>query len=212
MWAILYCRFDAVVMLAERGADLSMVDIDGWNLLHVASIGGDCRCINWVLANSNIDINSTTNIGNTLINCALFYENLDAGKLLVEKGANLFKKNDDGESAMDQPMGPQVLEHAKNMVWQSVKPLLLLSTSFSTNAPPFDPSLATLPSVIKVLSNSHLVREEIAPFFRWTDIIIRDPVIDAEQKANKAKRRTEEAYAAAATSSSSSSNKRGRED
>ena len=91
-WAIFYCHLDAVVMLAERGADLSRVDShDGWNLFHLAARGGDCRCINWVLANTNIDINSTDNDGYTPIWWAIDYDNLDAGKLLVEKGANLFK-------------------------------------------------------------------------------------------------------------------------
>jgi hypothetical protein len=58
-----------------------------------------------------------------------------------------------------------------------------------------------------------LQREEIAPFLKRTDSIIRDPEVDKQQKANKAKRIAEEAYGAAATSSSSSSsNKRARED
>jgi ankyrin repeat protein len=215
MFALMNGRFAAANMLFGRGANLSKVCSQGRNMLHCAAEGFDIGCLKLVLANEpNIDINSTTNFGTNPIRYALLgYGNLDAGKLLVEKGANLFQKNSRGECAMDCSLGPQVLQHAKNMVWKSVKPLLLLSTSCNSDVIPFDPSIAIPSSLISVLGNSPLVRECIAPFFKRTDIIIRDPEVDKQKKANKAKRKAEEAYAAAvSSSSSSSSSKRARDD
>jgi ankyrin repeat protein len=82
--ALHYGRFNAVIMLARRGADLSRVDNDGWNVLYHASQGGDCECIEWVLANTSIDINNSTDIqGDTPIMSAICYARLDAAKLLL---------------------------------------------------------------------------------------------------------------------------------
>jgi len=97
-------------------------------------------------------------------------------------------------------LGPRVLEHAKYLVWASVKPILLLSSTCSTNVTPVDPSIATLPSVVSVLSNSHLVRECIAPFFKRTDIIIEDPIVTARRKEEAKKREAQEAFARSSSS------------
>ena len=84
---------------------------------------------------------------------------------------------------MVRPLGPQVLQHAKNLVWASVKDLLLVSKSCSTNATPVDPSIAIPPSLINALGNADLVREWIAPFLLRTDIITSDPDdVDEEQE------------------------------
>jgi hypothetical protein len=99
---------------------------------------------------------------------------LDAGKLLVEKGANLFKKNNIGISAMDEPSGSQVLQHAKDLIWESVKPLLLLSSACSTST--------QSTSLIKVFSISGIVRDYIAPYIMRKGLIIRDPEEDVDEE------------------------------
>ena len=153
----------------------------------------------------NIDINSTDTYGATPL-CALTKGHLDASKLLVEKGANLFANRAidvwacGGEGNIF--LGPQVLEYAKNLKWQSVKPLLLLSkavsiSSFHRNvivslnevsAQIHSANLATL-----VLANSDLVRY-IASFLRRTDVITSDP--DAPQIADAVRERIEAELAA----------------
>jgi hypothetical protein len=166
-----------------------------------------------VLANTTIDVNSTCNTGSTPIRWALSPQanRLDKGKLLVEKGANLFKKNDDGESAMDLPLGPQFLQHAKDLVWESVKPLLLLSKACSTNALPFNPSTAIPLPLITVFSIEGIVRDYIAPYIKRKDVITRDPSIPRPTKEpDDVKKRIEAGLAAGNSSSSSSSNKRAR--
>jgi hypothetical protein len=204
-------RFNAAIMLTGRGADLLRVGDGGWNVLHHASGGGDCECINLVLANTSIAINSTTNNGYNPIWFALLNERLNAGKLLIEKGANLFIKSDNGECALNKPLGPQVLQHAKDLIWVSVKPLLLLSKACSLAAD--DSHSTTLPSVVKVFVISGIVRDYIAPYVMRKDIIIRDPSIPRPPKQpDDVKMRIEAGLAAAASSSSSSNNKRAREE
>jgi ankyrin repeat protein len=149
MYSLYYWHLHVAIMLVGRGADLSWVNNDGSNVLHYAAGGGNCECIEWVLANTSIDVNSTDSEGWTPIIWALNNNRLDAGKLLVEKGANLFNKSDNAESAIDLVLGPQVLQHAKDLIWESVKPLLLLSSACSTSTPST--------SLIKVFSISGLV-------------------------------------------------------
>jgi ankyrin repeat protein len=208
MLAIYWGHLNTVIMLVGRGADLSRVDSGGSTMLHFASIGVNCECINWVLANTNIDINSANNALDTPINWALRYHHLATAMLLVEKGANLFKVNDEGKSGLDYDLGPLVLQHAKDLLWVSVKPLLLLSHSYSINALPSNPSISTPPSLIKVFGISGIVRL-IASFLRRNDIITHDPDdADEEQELDDVKLRVEAKLAAA----SSSSNKRAREE
>ncbi len=118
---------------------------------------------------------------------------MDAAKFLVEKGANLFTKDDDGDSAIDRLFGPLLLQHAKDLRFASVKSLLILSTSCSTNAPQFDESIAIPPSVIKVFSITGIVRDWIAPFLLRSDIIVRDPSVDVEEVIHNVGRRVEAA-------------------
>jgi hypothetical protein len=206
MVALFNCQLNAAIMLHYywRGADLYKVDNDGANILHVAAEGGDLQCIKWVLANASIDVNTNDDAGYTPIRCAVRDDHFDAGKLLVERGANLFKKNyASRESAMDHRLGPDILQHAKDLIWLSVKPLLLLSSACSTNALPSDPSISTPLSLVKALSISGLVREWIAPYVMRKGLIIRDPSIPRPPQSDDVKRRIEAELAAAARSSSS---------
>jgi hypothetical protein len=115
---------------------LSIVDNDGENLLHYAVRSGSNECVNWLLDNSAIDVNSAANDDNTPMMKALRQNWLDIAKLLVERGANLFMKNDEGERAIDirvdddpddDQLGPQVLLHAKELRWSAIKDFILLS-------------------------------------------------------------------------------------
>jgi hypothetical protein len=191
--ALMFRNLSCVRMLVGRGADLSRTNESGRNALHIAAAGGDIECINWVLANTSIDVNSNDDAGYTPIRCAASWGRLDAGLLLVEKGANLFLKNDDGESVMDIALGPQLLQHAKDLIWVSVRPLLLLSKACSTST--------TSSSLIKVFSISGLVRDYIAPYVMRKGLITRDPEqdVDKEPEADEVKLRVEAALAAASS-------------
>jgi ankyrin repeat protein len=198
MFALWHGHLHVAIMLVGRGADLSRVSSYEANMLHYAAEGANRQCIEWVLANTTIDINSTTHLGTTPIIIALNTNQLDAAKLLVKKGANLFIKNNDCISGMSHGMGHQVLQHAEDLIWESVKPLLLLSKACSTSTPSS--------SLIKLFSISGLVRDYIAPYVMRKGPIIRDPEedVDEEPEADEVKLRIEAALAAASSSSSSS--------
>jgi hypothetical protein len=193
-----------VRLMHDRGADLSRVDGSGRIVLHKAASGGNVECIEFVLAVTTIDVNSTNNFGTTPIMNAM--SRLEASKLLVERGANLFAKNNSDVRPIDGDNGPQVLQHAKDFLWESVKPLLLLSKSCSSAD---DGSLSlALPSAIKVFGISGLVRDYIAPYLMRKGPIIRDPEDeedDEEQEPDEVKLRIEAGLAAGSSSSNSSS-------
>jgi ankyrin repeat protein len=92
MLALFRRELAIIQLLAERGADLSMVDNVNWSLLHIAALGGGRECIEWVLDNTTIDVNSTSHLGETPLMMSLDSNELEAAKLLVENGANLFLK------------------------------------------------------------------------------------------------------------------------
>jgi ankyrin repeat protein len=94
-------ELEAAKVLVERGSDLLCVDNDGWNALHYAAEGGDLDCVEWLLANAAIDVNSVDLFGEASIAKALSSNELNAANLLVEKGANLFMKNKSGKLAID---------------------------------------------------------------------------------------------------------------
>jgi ankyrin repeat protein len=201
-------ELDAARMLAARGADLTMVDIDVLNLLHYAAEGGDVGCIDWVLENTAIDINSIGSDGRTSIMLALSKGHLDASMRLVALGANLFMSSNDGIRAIDMPvhgeepevfLGPQVLQYAIELRWASVLPLLLLSKSCSSTAYASSTSDSSFPfntsTINSVFSQPELVRY-IAQFVMRSDLIINDPAIPQEEREpDDVKRRIEAALA-----------------
>jgi hypothetical protein len=215
--AMRFTHLHVVQMLADKGADLTMVDNEGLNLLHNAADVGNVDCLKWVLANTTIDVNSTINDGETSIAISLFYQKLDAAKYLIENGANLFMKTNNGKRAIDvhvygnsneSLLGPQVLQHALDLRWVSVRHLLLISNFHETS----DITLsAVVPqrrsSRISARSNSaHLAASvftisglvrHIAEYLIRTELIVRDPLLKKKEKEpDDVKRRVEATLAA----------------
>jgi hypothetical protein len=217
-----YGRVESARFLLSRGADLSRVSNGGSNMLHYAACGGDRDCIELVRANSTIDVNSTNTAGDTPLMISMYTNHLDASNQLVEHGANLFKKDNDGERAIDLgTLGPQVLQHAKDLRWASVLPLALLFKACaidttppkkSTNPPQRRSSRIQAPIqsarlVASVFGNPDIA-QHMSAFFLRTEIIVRDPLIPrASAASNAANQRVEEWLA---SSSSASSNKKAR--
>jgi ankyrin repeat protein len=180
-----------VRLLHSRGADLSRIDGDGVNVLQYAAIGGNVDCIGWVLDNTSIDVNYKEEDDHTPISIALIGCHLMASKLLIERGANLFLKASDGCRVIDRPSGPQVLQHAKTLLWVSVKPLLLLSKAIAIAADDHSNPSPVLLSVDKAFGISGIVRR-IASFMKRGGIIVKDPAIAREdEEPDDVKRRVE---------------------
>jgi hypothetical protein len=114
---------NVVNSLVEMKADLTICDNIGANVVHAAARGGNVECIDRVLAITTFGVNSTSTNGWTPLMRALIKGRYDASVHLVEKGANLFAKNNNGIRAIETPvrdeptvfLGPQVLDHFKNI-------------------------------------------------------------------------------------------------
>jgi hypothetical protein len=175
--------------LFANGGDPSVVTREGENALNIAVAGGDIPCIRWVLANTSIDINSRCKKGRTPLVRSLWFNLLEVSNFLVGRGANLFLKDKAGQNIINQlprprygefALGPQVLQHAKDLIWISVRPFFAVAWTSSSTAS----------SLRSVFGNSDLLRQ-IAMFFRRDDIIARDP--DEEEKPDEVKIRIEAA-------------------
>jgi hypothetical protein len=179
---------NVVNSLVEMKADLTICNNIGANVVHAAAHGGNVECIDRMLDITTFDINSTSTIGETPLIFALFKGHYDASVHLVEKGANLFAKLSNGRRAIDynvqyEPtvfLGPQVLDHFKNIKWQSVKPFLLLYASYASPIL-FNDGHAQVQSAhlaARVLASPDLIRV-IASYFIPSKIITRDKSIKA---------------------------------
>jgi ankyrin repeat protein len=204
MWCVGHRQVNAAQELVAGGADLSIRSRgDEMSVIHMAARGGDLDCVKLVLANTTIDVNSTTNKGWTPLHYSLFDNRYEASKLLLMKGANLFAKDNEGLRALDRSvfdqqnvfLGPQLLDYGKDLKWQSVKELLLLSASFASPSRPlslnFKPAqIQSVRIAASVLANSDLVRH-ISEFVRRTDLITVDPAPDAPLPPDEVRERVE---------------------
>ena len=95
MIAALDDKLQAVKYLLKQGADPSLQDNDGWNLLHFASRGGNPEVIELMLGHvPNID--SITKEGSTPLMIAARNDKLQAVKYLLKQGADPSLQNNDG--------------------------------------------------------------------------------------------------------------------
>ena len=87
MIAAVSAKLQAVKFLLEKGADPSLHNNRGWNLLHFASQGGDPRIIQLIL-NHVTDIESRSTDGRTPLMIAASSGTLQGVKCLLERGAD----------------------------------------------------------------------------------------------------------------------------
>ncbi|KAL9961124.1 hypothetical protein ACROYT_G030015 [Oculina patagonica] len=95
MIAAYYDKLQAVEYLLKKGADPSLKDNDGWNLLHAASQGGNPVIIELMLSHVP-SIDSITNKGSTALMIAARHDKLQAVKCLLAKGANPSLEDNNG--------------------------------------------------------------------------------------------------------------------
>jgi ankyrin repeat protein len=62
---------DVVMALFKMGANLLICNNDGRSVLHAAAWKGNVDCVDWLLANTAFDIDSTDNNGVTALMAAL---------------------------------------------------------------------------------------------------------------------------------------------
>jgi hypothetical protein len=184
MMALLKSQLAPVRLLAEHGADVTRIGLNGWNMLHIAAFGGNPVCVYWVLGNSKIPIDGVDNDGRTPMMLALDKKHEHVANVLVERGCNMFLRTSWVRRALDYDLGPETLQHGreflqrdKNMRYKTVRPLLLLAHSCAAN--PLNNNNSSL--ILRVLGNDDLVKL-IATFLkrRSRKIITRDPELEAD--------------------------------
>jgi len=87
MLAVSNDKLQAFKCLWEHGADLSLQDNDGWNVLHFASRGGNPKIIELILSHVP-SIDSKTKKGSTPLMLAVSSDKLQAVKCLLEHVAD----------------------------------------------------------------------------------------------------------------------------
>ncbi|XP_048253964.1 palmitoyltransferase AKR1-like [Haliotis rufescens] len=87
MWAAGYGNSDVVELLVSRGADVSLVDRLGYNILHLACMGGDLETVKFVLSLNVVDINARNKRVKTVADLARYWGRPRVVDLLVSCGA-----------------------------------------------------------------------------------------------------------------------------
>ncbi|XP_067668022.1 uncharacterized protein [Haliotis asinina] len=77
---------DVVELLVSRGADVSLVDDGGNNILHYACKGGDMKTVEFVLSLDAVDVNARNNFGQTAADVARDWGHRQLSDFLVSRG------------------------------------------------------------------------------------------------------------------------------
>ncbi|XP_071116426.1 ankyrin repeat and KH domain-containing protein mask-like [Haliotis cracherodii] len=80
---------EVVELLVSEGADVSLVDVDGDNILHYACRGGDVETVKYVLSLHVVDINSRGDGSRTPVMEAAEWGHREVVELLVSEGADV---------------------------------------------------------------------------------------------------------------------------
>ncbi|XP_046558660.1 serine/threonine-protein phosphatase 6 regulatory ankyrin repeat subunit B-like isoform X2 [Haliotis rubra] len=91
---------DVVELLVSRGADVSLVDDGGENILHCACLGGDRKTVEFVLSLDGVDVNSRGGRSSTPVMVAARRGHGDVVELLVSRGADVSLVDDDGNNTL----------------------------------------------------------------------------------------------------------------
>ncbi|XP_067654159.1 putative ankyrin repeat protein RF_0381 [Haliotis asinina] len=89
-----------VKFLVDRGANLSLVDERGDNVLHWACDGGHLDIVKLILSLDVVDINSGDFLGITPVMVAVLHEHRDVVKFLVGEGADVSQVDSDGDTVL----------------------------------------------------------------------------------------------------------------
>ncbi|XP_046567575.1 uncharacterized protein LOC124275922 isoform X8 [Haliotis rubra] len=88
MEAARYGHSDVVEFLVGRGADVSLVDGDGDNILHFACMGGDLEKVKLIVSRNLADVNARNNDGETAVDWARYKGHPRVAEFLVSRGGH----------------------------------------------------------------------------------------------------------------------------
>lgn len=112
------CRqgnMEVVLYLIEKGSNIHDLDSKGSNLLYVASDNEPINVLEYLLSLKKLDINNQNNEGLTPLMVAALGGRADKVKMLVQSGANINLKDNDGETAFSLAKGyyPSIANYLK---------------------------------------------------------------------------------------------------
>ncbi|XP_067653208.1 putative ankyrin repeat protein RF_0381 [Haliotis asinina] len=144
--AVSHGKNEVFHILVKNGADLSVIDEDGDNILHLACRGGHVKIVNYILMQNIVDINAKNSDGETPVMLAANSGEREVFDilLLLESGADPSLVNRDGDNALhlacmrgDEEIVKHVLKlHSLNINCRGSKgrtPLLLAAEYDSYN-------------------------------------------------------------------------------
>ena len=99
MAAALCGKLHAVKQFLEKGATVTSVDSNRWDILHFAARSGDPDTVDLILTHLP-DIESKTADGETPLIIAVLYGKLQGVKCLLERGANPSAKDNNGNDSL----------------------------------------------------------------------------------------------------------------
>ncbi|XP_067661926.1 ankyrin repeat domain-containing protein 50-like [Haliotis asinina] len=120
MLAALYGYKEVVELLVEKGANLSLVNDRGRNILHVACLKGRLEVLMYILSLSTVDINSRDVRQKTPVMTAAESGQKEVVELLVERGANLSLVCDRGRNILHLACSRGHMEVVKYILSQNI--------------------------------------------------------------------------------------------
>ncbi|XP_067653662.1 fibronectin type 3 and ankyrin repeat domains protein 1-like [Haliotis asinina] len=100
MVAAIYGHSDVVEFLVGRGADVSLVDGDGDNVLHLACYDGDVETVKLILDLDVVDVNYRGHYSRTPVMAAAVNGHRDVVEFLVGRGADVSLVDRDGDNVL----------------------------------------------------------------------------------------------------------------
>ncbi|XP_067653126.1 ankyrin-3-like [Haliotis asinina] len=87
-------------LLVEKGANVSLLDVEDNNILHVVCMEGNLEIVKYIYSRKIIDIDSRGGNGTTPLLSAALFGKMDVYCFLMKIGADMSKENDDGENIL----------------------------------------------------------------------------------------------------------------
>jgi len=93
-WALAHFNTEAVELLVNKGADVTLTDEEGYTPLHYAQLPESVK----ILVDKGADVNARAKNGNTPLHMVPV---VDTAQILISHGADVNAKNNDGETPLD---------------------------------------------------------------------------------------------------------------
>jgi ankyrin repeat protein len=99
-YAAHYGHIDMLEFLISKGANMNAIEIDwGKHAIHIAACSGSIDSMQWLL-DHDIDVDIKDGSGHTPLHWAAYYDEIDAVRFLISKGANVNNMNKHGENVL----------------------------------------------------------------------------------------------------------------